>query len=233
MLLGSFDVPEIRLVPNAIDDIKLIYDNFQLEKTKSSDLASTLGYQHATASRFYLRLKAMNMYGLLDGRNNYKVTELGKSIAYPESDTQQKELRTKSILNISLWSELYKKYKKSPPKENFWIQIKNITGMEPKKAQSVQTQILKWYLDDISHISDGFEIQSKDITLGTPLDNPMSQQLISSTNTEIISFDRYEVKLPKGDLSKEWKKLKKYMDIKLEDYKYEEPKVELENTNKD
>ena len=45
---------------------------------------------------------------------------------------------------------------------------------------------------------------------------------------ETISFDKYEVTLPKGDLSKEWNKLKKYMDIKLEDYKYEEPVKELE-----
>ena len=45
---------------------------------------------------------------------------------------------------------------------------------------------------------------------------------------ETISFDKYEVTLPKGDLSKEWNKLKKYMDIKLEDYKYEEPVVEEE-----
>jgi len=177
MLLGSFDVPEIRLVPNIISDIKLIYDSFQLEKTKSSDLASTLGYKHATASRFYLRLKALTAYGLLEGRNNYRVSELGKSIAYSEGDTQQKELRTKAILNVSLWSELYKKYKKLPPKENFWIQIKNITGMEPKKAQSVQAQILKWYLDDVAHVQDNFEIPSESIRLGLAQENQMVQQM--------------------------------------------------------
>ena len=32
---------------------------------------------------------------------------------------------------------------------------------------------------------------------------------------EKISFDKYEVILPKGDLSKEWETLKKYMDISL------------------
>ena len=52
----------------------------------------------------------------------------------------------------------------------------------------------------------------------------------SRTDMETISFDKYEVTLPKGDLLKEWEKLKKYMDIKLEDYKYEEPVAEEELT---
>ena len=42
---------------------------------------------------------------------------------------------------------------------------------------------------------------------------------------ETISFDKYEVTLPKGNLSEEWEILKSYMDIKLKNYKYEEPKV--------
>ncbi len=44
---------------------------------------------------------------------------------------------------------------------------------------------------------------------------------------ETIAFDKYQIVLPKGDLQKEWDKLKKYMDIKLEDYKYEEPQSSL------
>ena len=42
---------------------------------------------------------------------------------------------------------------------------------------------------------------------------------------EVLSFDRYQIVLPKGDLRKEWEKLKKYMDIKLEDYEYKEPET--------
>ena len=225
MLLGSFDVPEIRLVPHVTSDIKIIYDNFQSEQTKSKDIAAILGYKHATASRFYLRLKAMTAYGLLEGRNNYRVSELGRSIAYPEGNAHQEELRTKAVLSISLWYELYKKHKKLPPKENFWIQLKNITGMEPKKAQGIQSTVLKWYLEDIAYVQD-------DSTLVKEDSDQSSETIKSSTNDndsrlridmETISFDKYEVTLPKGDLSKEWEKLKKYMDIKLEDYEYKEP----------
>ena len=53
-------------------------------------------------------------------------------------------------------------------------------------------------------------------------------KLNNSADVEILSFDKYQIALPKGDLKKEWEKLKKYMDIKLEDYKYEEPVKELE-----
>lgn len=55
-----------------------------------------------------------------------------------------------------------------------------------------------------------------------------SPKLNNLVDVEILSFDKYQVLLPKGDLKKEWDKLKKYMDIKLEDYKYEEIKSELE-----
>ena len=96
MLLGSFDVPEIRLVPNVTADIKIIYDNFQSEQTKSKDISSILGYKHATASRFYLRLKAMTVYGLLEGRNSYQVSALGKAIGISRRKFTPRRIKNKS-----------------------------------------------------------------------------------------------------------------------------------------
>ena len=170
----------------------------------------------------------MTAYGLLEGRNNYRVSELGKAIAYPEGDVHQEESRTKAILNISLWNELYKKYKKLPPKENFWIQIKNITGMEPKKAQDIQSAILKWYLEDITHVQDNLSLikENDDQTPETIRSGLSDNNSRVRTGVETISFDKYEVTLPKGDLAKEWNILKSYMEIKLKNYKYEEPAKE-------
>ena len=225
MKLGSFEVPEKRLIPYASSDIKIIYDNIQNEPTKSMDIASLLGYKHATASPYYLRLKALTAYGLLEGRSKYKVSELGKKFAYSESDEQLHEVKTNAVLNVALWKAIYDKYKKLPPKENFWVQLKNITGIEPKKARAVEPQILKWYMDDIAHVSDDLVLikeesdqPSEGIRSSSPKEKPEVDE-----DMETISFDKYTIKLPKGDLSKDWEKLKQYMDIKLKDYKYEEP----------
>lgn len=237
MQLGSFEVPEIRLIPNAIADIKIIYDHVQSEPARSKDLAAYLGYAHATATRFYLRLNAMTVYGLLEGRGSYKVSELGKQLAYPESDEQETEARTKAVLNVALWREIHSRYKKSPPRENFWVHIKNITGIEPKKAQDIQSLIFKWYTEDIAHVSDRLSTEESTVSRGQgePKDlsfegdntRSVSQQILQPTDgVEVISFDKYQVSLPKGDLAKEWETLQEYMKIKLKNYKYEEPTAE-------
>ena len=41
---------------------------------------------------------------------------------------------------------------------------------------------------------------------------------------QTITFDEYEVSLPKGDLKEEWEILKSYMDIKLKNYKSDDIK---------
>ena len=231
MQLASFEIPEIRLMPNAISDVRTIYDSVRTEQAKSKDLAFYLGYSKPTASRFYLRLKAMVLYGLLESRVKYQVTELGKSIAYPENDSLLEKARTKAVLNVGLWNELYKKFKKTLPQDNLWVHVKNITGIEPKKAQDAQPLILKWYSEDISHVSDDFPADLADtqnlderqpLMSASTHNKAMPQQIACSADSEIISFDKYQIILPKGDLQKEWEKLKKYMEIKLEDYKYEE-----------
>ena len=50
----------------------------------------------------------------------------------------------------------------------------------------------------------------------------MTSQRPKVKDMETITFDKCVIEYPKGDLSKAWKKLERYMDIMLEDYKYEE-----------
>ncbi len=75
---------------------------------------------------------------------------------------------------------------------------------------------------------DDKDSTSKSIRSSSSQTKSMSQQLVPSNDVEVLSFDKYQVALPKGNLKKEWEKLKKYMDIKLEDYEYGE--LEVENT---
>ena len=197
MKLGSFEVPERRLVPDTIADVKKIYDAIKSDEIQSKDLSQIFGYKYATATSFYMRLNSMVSYGLLEGRGTFRVSDLGKSLLYPENEKQEKILKTKAILNVTLWKELYQKFQKSPPVDNFWVQIKNITGIEPQQAQDVEKQVRKWYLEDVTHISD--EILSEIVdgkaeglrSNGTNT-KQMSQQLASSIDPN--SFGRLSVK---------------------------------------
>lgn len=48
----------------------------------------------------------------------------------------------------------------------------------------------------------------------------------TSSDNELIKFDKVSLSIPKRDILKHWSKLQKYMEIYLEDY--EELKQELE-----
>ncbi|MEM3136728.1 MAG: hypothetical protein QXW37_08435 [Candidatus Nitrosotenuis sp.] len=153
-------------------------------------------------------------------------------MAYPENEKKEKELKTKAVLKVQLWSEIYKKHGKHPPAESFWVLLKNITGIDPAEAQKNQSVILKWYNEDISNISEEIieqkeaqNQQPQGLSLSTPNNNQMSQQLVQSklipsnpSTHELIQFGEVSLSLPKKDLRKQWGKLQKYMDIYLEDY---------------
>lgn len=239
MQLGTFKIPEIRLNIILSETLQKIYDSVKVDQIQSKDLSTLLGYKHGTEIGLFKKINSMLAYGVLEGRGTYNITKLGENLLFPEPE-QESHLKIQALLNVGLWKELFKKNKKELPKDGFWIQLKNITDVDPATAKKVENKIANWYTEDMELVSDDLEFikensdqQPKTIRSSSIQDNQMSQQIESSklnnsSDIEILSFDRFQVILPKGDLKKEWGKLKKYMDIKLEDYKYEEIKSELE-----
>jgi hypothetical protein len=194
MKLGSFEIPEKRLVPDELADIKKIYDSVKSDEISSKDLSIMLGYKHPTATSFYMRLNSMVSYGLLEGRGTFRVSALGKDLAYPENEIHEKNMKNKAILNVSLWKELYQKYQKLLPTDSFWVNLKNITGIEPQEAQIVEKQIKKWYVEDISNVSEDLlnPFESKDLSLKETNTKQMAQQLSPSVDPN--SFGRLTIK---------------------------------------
>lgn len=225
MKIGNFEVPEFRLVPNCVSDIKKIYDATKFDKITSKDLAKLLGYKASTSGRFYIRLKSLISYGLLQAGNT--VTNLGYQIAYPESPEQEDLARKKAIFNVGLWKELYKQVENNPPVE-FWLPLSKAAKIDAPTAQKHQQLIKKWYIEDIGLLpltvltGSGYleEAESEPLRSTKTQTPSMQQQIIQSSDVEIIPFaNRYAVTMPKGDLKKEWKMLQKYMELYLEDYK--------------
>lgn len=198
MKLGVHEIPESRLVPNCIGDIKKIYDTVKFEQISSKDLAKLLGYTFATSGRFYLRLKSLISYGLLQSGNS--VTPLGYEISYPESPEQEDRARKKAIFNVSLWRDLYKQVGKNPPAE-FWIPLKTVAGVDAPTAQRNASIVKKWYLQDIGLVPDDVlkesiyeePIETKGLSSNEGNNKPVSQQLVR-TEIDPNSLGRLTVK---------------------------------------
>lgn len=183
MQLGSFEVPEKRLIIHAIPDLKLIYDSVKTGEIKSADISSLFGYKHPTATPFYHRLNSLSSFGLLEGRGKFRITTIGKDLLFPESDEHDKKSKNKAILHVPLWKSLYAKYKKDLPAENFWVQLKNITGVQPDEAKKVESEIKKWYGEDIVHVTEELvstdqDSQTKGLSLTGTTKGQMQGQLV-------------------------------------------------------
>ena len=87
-----------------------------------------LDYKSKIGGAFYRRLNSLTLFGLLEGRAKYRVTELGENISYPISEIQKSELSSKAFLNVPLWNKLYTKHGKQLS-DNVWFDNKNITGI--------------------------------------------------------------------------------------------------------
>lgn len=231
MRIGSYEIPEIRFASGALNDIKKIYDNVKSvdRQIHANDLAILLGYKTPTSGGFYRRINSLISYGLLEGRGRFRVTKNGEDILYPRGDDHRKLLLRESVLRVSLWNELYKKFKKNLP-ENLWLEIKELTGVSSAEAQTIEKEVRRWYLHDIEPISEevllnisnkeqegsnGYLVEDKlkDVNiLGAPT-------MVATEIEEIPFAGKYAIKKPANEnIRRSWERLKRYMEIYLEDF---------------
>lgn len=226
MNLGSFEVPEARLLA-CMGDTKTLYEAVGSQDINSGDVAQILGYKANTTSSFYRRLNSMTLFDLVERRGKYRVTELGKGLAYPENDETDKRLRKRAVLKVPLWNELFRKFSKNPPEDVFWVHLKNITGIEAPLAKEVQNQVRKWYIEDVLQISDDLlnveeepnkfsSVEYNDIDR-RPM---MSSQSVANPSEEFetINFNKVTIQLPKHDIKKWWESAKVIVDEVLKHY---------------
>lgn len=242
MKLGSFEIPELRLIPTALEILEEIYKIKHRERVGSKDIALLLGYKYGTEPHFYRKLKTLISYGLLEGQGNFTISSLGEQILYPKTDEERQRTRTKAIMSVKFWEEIYKKHGKNPRQDNFWAVLNDVAKLSPDKAKAIQGKIFKWYSDDMAHVVEKYVdddnpivTETKDLRSGYTNQPSLQQELVppvlaNNQDHELIQFGKASLSLPKKDLAKQWKKLQRYMEIFLEDY--EEPKskgVELKN----
>jgi hypothetical protein len=239
--IGNYEIPDIRL-SEAIQDVKKIFDKVKntQDLTHYSDIAVMLDYKSKIGGAFYRRLNSLTLFGLLEGRAKYRVTELGENISYPINETQKAELSSKAFLNVPLWNKLYSKHGKQLS-DNVWFDVKNITGISAPESQSVEKDVRKWYLDDVVFMTEKLNVKNgeqniqamEEIATVNMYDESntnsnkgefkIDYQDKLTTNNEIalekIPFGKdIIIFLPKGNIFKSWEKAQRYMKLYLEDY---------------
>ena len=149
MWLGTYNIPEVRLYPDILNDVK----RFSLIKPRIHDvdldpkvLAKTLGLT-PNSGAFYRRLNSSICYGLVEGRSRFRLTQLGEDITNPKNyniRTKRQSLYKQSIL--------YKRFGKEVP-QSLTATLKDVTGEELSLVQRMERDIRRWYLKDLESIS--------------------------------------------------------------------------------
>ena len=103
MKIGNYEIPDIRL-SEAIQDVKKIFDKVKntQDLTHYSDIAVMLDYKSKIGGAFYRRLNSLTLFGLLEGRAKYRITDLGENISYPINAVQFVDFSSKAILIVTL-----------------------------------------------------------------------------------------------------------------------------------
>ncbi len=189
--LGTFDIPEVRLYPNAVNDVKKVIES-KVSEIGHTDLAKLWKYARPNTGSFYRRLNALLHYRLLESggtRGRFRVTQLAKDLYHPHDEGHRKQLYKQAVMNIDLWKELYNRVGKNPP-ESIYVNLKELTGAEPSEIEKVEKEIRKWYLDDIALVPEEIMQQQeppKHLS-STVRDNTSLQSMSASQTTNPDSF---------------------------------------------
>jgi hypothetical protein len=241
--IGNYEIPDIRL-SEAVQDVKKIFDKVKntQDLTHYTDIAVMLDYKSKIGGAFYRRLNSLTLFGLLEGRAKYRVTELGENISYPINEVNKNELTSKAFLNVPLWNKIYSKHGKMLS-DNVWFDIKNITGISAPEAQAVEKDVRKWYLEDVVFMAEKPNSKNEESSILMIEENNSKPSFeehnvgrnnnkedfksnyqnnlnINETTLEKIPFGKdIIIYLPKGNILKAWEKAQKYMNLYLEDFK--------------
>jgi hypothetical protein len=158
MKIGNYSIPNnpFRL-PRLIQDAKKIYDKYKgetiIDANRNDELAILLGYKSSNNGSFRAELSALRVYGLVEGKGDIKISDLGKKVTYGTGEEKNRAI-LQAVLNIPLWKQLYNRYRFELPSKDFWVKIQQITACESPVAQSNEKFITEAYYEDTNLIRE-------------------------------------------------------------------------------
>lgn len=138
-------------MPGLIQDTKNLYEQAGRKERSIDSVALILGHKSANSGTYKTKLASLRAYGLIDGRGQISVSDLGEKIARPKSEEEYNESVVRVLKNIPLWSSIYDKYTaqgKTPLAEQLWLDLEGWCGLEPAPAKEKAPLVLKEYLED-------------------------------------------------------------------------------------
>lgn len=237
MKLGSFDIPLYHL-NKMLTATKVIYDDLGDDEFGKQDIAQLLGHKSATSGALGQKVLDMRAYGLLEGdRDTFRVSKLGKNATWGTPEEKSRAIQM-AVRNIPLWSLLLEKYGYNIRKENFWVKLRKITGVESRDAQNSAATVRNAYMADVSLIK----------TVGEPIETAQTQEAVDTepadrtsamqaqyiqpkTPVIIVESQDLRYRRPAKDIDAYLKQLEKLKSLAA--ILYEEDQVQGDTKNKD
>ncbi len=227
MKIGILNIPSLPL-SKAIEDIKKIYKPYMRTEIGSKEIGEVFKYKTYNTGVFYRRINTMIAFGLLEGKRNFSVTELGESLVHPEP-YQEGKSKADAFMNIQLWGEICNEFKKNPPPVGgFWTVLRKHAKMDPESAKKIEKKIRKRYMEDVSLIPEDQLLTRfppylpadvvKEVVEAFP--NPVKPKSSSKGFDEYPEdeFDKFYINgsficIPKENAKEIWEKIRGMLDI--------------------
>jgi len=157
MKLGDYTIPDNpNRLPLLIDVTRRIYDTYKSDMipnaNKNDALAQLLGFKSSNNGAYWNRLTALKAYGLLEGRGDLRVSQLGKDITYGTGDAKN-QAAIKAFQNIGLWKKLFDAHRLQLPSQDFWAKLAKIANCEPPVAKSNEQFVREAFEEDAKVIT--------------------------------------------------------------------------------
>lgn len=157
-------------------------------------LSHLLDFKSSNNGAYWARLTALKTYGLLEGRGDARVSQLGKDITYGTEDVKGRAA-LKAFQNISLWKELYDAHRLQLPSQDFWAKLAKIANCEPPVAKSSEQFVREAFEEDAKVIRSIKQESSGESEL-TPPDQQIGQQQQAGVQFIEVKAGPYYSRMP-------------------------------------
>ena len=192
--LNGYDYPDIKL-SDAIELANNLKNKLRGEASNVNALAVAWGHKDANNGTFRGKLASMNKYGFLEGKGRVKLSQLAQRIVSNINEADKQEALKQVVFKIPLWKEINVMYGSNPTVQDIRLALQNITKVEPLIAEQEADKISKLYMDAVSYIKDG-------VNMNTPqMFGTQSQASIMESDIHQIDFEGIHIRIPKENES--------------------------------
>ncbi len=145
--LGQYDYPDVR-ISRVLDVVSKLCHPPHKGEISRTGLGEVLDL-NIKGGAFAALLASMKDYALAEGRDQLKVTDLGKKAVIGSTD-EREQARAQAFLNVPLFKELLERTGPTiPDGEEFSLVLKEITREDPLKVNNQYRELLGVYSDGI------------------------------------------------------------------------------------